>query len=50
VTGRAYLAAGPMRDIRSDWRRWSRVERVAAVAIGAAWLGTVSSLIVIGAG
>jgi hypothetical protein len=39
-----------MRDIRSDWRRWSMPERVGAVLIGVAWLGTVSSLLVIGAG
>jgi hypothetical protein len=40
----------PMRDIKSDWRRWSIAERVGALMIGVAWLGTVSSLLVIGAG
>jgi hypothetical protein len=39
-----------MRDIRSDWRRWSVPERVGAVAIGVAWLGSLSSLLVISAG
>lgn len=40
----------PVRDARSDWRRWSGPERVGAVAIALAWLGTVSSVLAIGVG
>jgi hypothetical protein len=40
----------PLRDIRSDWRRWSVAERLSAAAIMVSWLGTVSSLLIISAG
>jgi hypothetical protein len=34
-----------MRDIKSDWKRWSRAERVGAIAIIATLLVSGSSLV-----
>jgi hypothetical protein len=28
-----HAPAGPMRDIKADWKRWSRAERIGAVGI-----------------
>jgi hypothetical protein len=39
-----------LRDIRSDWRRWSVGECLSAAAIMVSWLGNVSSLLIISAG
>ena len=47
---RAKRGPSPIRDMRSDWRRWSVAERVGAVAIGAAWLGAVPLLMLVNAG
>jgi len=35
----------PMGDLRSDWRRWSRAERVSAVALIAAFIICGSSIV-----
>jgi hypothetical protein len=34
-----------MRDMRSDWNRWSLAERIAAMTIGVLVAATASSLI-----
>jgi hypothetical protein len=34
-----------MRDMRSDWNRWSLAERIAAMAIGIVIAASASSLI-----
>jgi hypothetical protein len=47
---RSHPGTSPIRDIRSDWRRWSVVERVGAVTIGAAWFAALSLLLVVTAG
>ncbi len=35
----------PMRDLKSDWKRWSRAERVSAIAIVAAFIVCGSSIV-----
>jgi hypothetical protein len=39
-----------MRDLKADWRRWTRVERIAAVFIALGMPGLVPALLVLGAG
>jgi hypothetical protein len=34
-----------MRDLRSDWKRWGRAERVSAVALIAAFIICGSSIV-----
>ena len=46
---RAHRGQSPIGDTRSDWRLWSVAERVGAVAIGAAWLGTFLILMLVNA-
>jgi hypothetical protein len=33
VPANGVLAAVPMRDIKADWKRWSRAERISAITI-----------------
>jgi hypothetical protein len=40
----------PMRDVKSDWKRWSRAERVSAVALVAAFIICGSSIFSVLAG
>jgi hypothetical protein len=40
----ASLERYPMRDVKSDWKRWSRAERVGAVALVAAFIICGSSI------
>jgi|SRR6266851_1989855 len=35
----------PMRDLKSDWKRWSRAERVSAIAIVAVFFVCGSSIV-----
>jgi hypothetical protein len=39
-----------MRDIKSDWRRWSRAERIGALALIATLVASGSSLVQVLAG
>jgi hypothetical protein len=37
-----------MRDLKADWRRWARVERVAAVVVAFGMAGVVPALLLLG--
>jgi hypothetical protein len=39
-----------MRDLKADWRKWTRVERIVAVFIALGMSGMVSVLLLIGDG
>jgi hypothetical protein len=39
-----------MRDLKADWRRWTRVERIVAVSIALAMCSMVPALLVLGEG
>ena len=41
-----YPAAWVVHDIRRDWRRWCRAERIGAVAIGFALFGATTAMLV----
>jgi len=39
-----------MKDLKADWRRWSRAERVAAVLIALGMSGMIPAALVLGHG
>jgi hypothetical protein len=39
-----------MKDVKADWRRWTRVERFVAVLIALGMSGMVSGLLLLGQG
>jgi hypothetical protein len=39
-----------MRDLKADWRRWTRAERIAAVFIALGMTGLVPTVLFLGAG
>lgn len=39
-----------MKDLKADWRRWARAERVAAVLIAFGMGGVVPALLLLGQG
>jgi hypothetical protein len=39
-----------MKDLKADWRRWTRVERIAAAFIAAGAGGLVPTLLLLGQG
>jgi hypothetical protein len=39
-----------MKDLKADWRRWTRGERIVALFIGLGMPGLVPALLLLGAG
>ena len=39
-----------MKDLKADWRRWTRVERIVAVLIALGMSGMVPALLLLSAG
>jgi hypothetical protein len=39
-----------MKDLKADWRRWTGVERIAAVSIALGMSGMVPALLLLSAG
>jgi len=39
-----------MRDLKADWQRWTRVERIVAVFIALGMSGMVPALLLLGVG
>jgi hypothetical protein len=39
-----------MRDLKADWRRWTRVERIVAVSIALGMCSMVPALLLLGEG